>query len=71
MTITAAQLAHRIQIDEANALVLLPVIVHLIEDYAPDAPDEVSNEAACRCGGWLAEAPPYPIRPHRKHRGRR
>ena len=61
VTITAAELANRIQIDEANALVLLPVIVELVEDYAPHAPDAVSNEAACRCGGWLAEAPPYPI----------
>ena len=48
---------------EASALAdldaerLLPVVVELVDHYAPAAPDAISNEAAIRCAGHLAQQP--------------
>lgn len=41
---------------------LLAVATRLVTRFAPDAPDEVLNEAVVRCVGWLAETPPSGVR---------
>ena len=35
-----------------------PVVAALVDRYAPDAPDAISNEAAIRVAGYLAYQPP-------------
>ena len=57
LTLTAAELAEAIGVDSAAAARLLPVAKALVTRYAPDAPAAISNEAAIRCAGWLAEQP--------------
>ena len=46
--------------DSAVAARLLPVLTAIIDDFAPDAPDAVSNEAAARFGGYLKDAAATP-----------
>ena len=43
-----------------KAVRLLPVVVEIVDDYAPDAPAAVSDEAAIRLGGYLGAATPTP-----------
>ena len=62
VTITVAELAEAIGTDAATATRLLAVATALVERYAPDAPDAVSNEATIRAAGWLAEQPAAAIR---------
>ena len=57
LTLTAAELAEAIGVDSAAATRLLPVATALVTRYAPAAPAPISNEAAIRCAGWLAEQP--------------
>ena len=61
VTLTDAELAAALAVNDAMALRLLPVAVALVERYAPDAPVPVQNEAAIRCAGWLIEAPAGPF----------
>ena len=62
VTITEEALAQAIRVDTATATRLLAVATALVERYAPDAPDAISNEAAVRSAGWLAEQPAAAIR---------
>ena len=62
VTITEEALAQAIRVDTATATRLLAVATALVERYAPDAPDAISNEAAIRSAGWLAEQPAAAIR---------
>ena len=62
MTLTEAEIAAALAVNDALAARLRPVVVALVERYAPDAPDAVQNEAAIRCAGWLAESPAGAIR---------
>ena len=57
VTLTAAELAEAIHADASVAGRLLPVVTDIVERYAPAAPDAISNEAAVRCAGYLAEQP--------------
>ena len=36
---------------------LFPVVTALVDRYTPGAPDSISNEAAIRTAGWLAQQP--------------
>ena len=62
VTITEEALAQAIRVDTATATRLLAVATALVERYAPDAPDAISNEAAIRSAGWLADQPSAAIR---------
>ena len=62
VTLTDAELAAVLAVNDAMALRLLPVSVALVERYAPDAPEAVQNEATIRCAGWLIESPAGPFR---------
>ena len=57
VTITEAQLAEALGVNQALADRLRPVAVALVERYAPAAPEAIQNEAAVRCSGWLADTP--------------
>ena len=57
MTLLSGGLAQALAIAPSLADRLLPVAAALVERYAPAAPDAISNEAAIRVAGWLAEAP--------------
>ena len=57
MTLTAAQLAEAVGTDATTATRLLAVATELVTRHAPEAPGAISNEAAIRCAGWLAEQP--------------
>ena len=57
VTIDAAALATATGLPAAKAERLLPVVVEMIERYAPDAPESIQNEAAIRTAGWLADSP--------------
>ena len=57
VTLTAVELAEAIGVDSTTATRLLAVATALVTRYAPDAPGAISNEAAIRCAGWLAEQP--------------
>ena len=57
VTVTATALAEALGVNQALADRLLPVVVALVEQYAPGAPEAVQNEAAIRAAGWLAEQP--------------
>lgn len=35
---------------------ILAVVSEMVDDYAPEAPEAVANEAAIRLGGYLAQA---------------
>ncbi len=62
VTLTDAEIAAALAVNDALAARLRPVAVALVERFAPDAPDTVQNEAAIRCAGWLAESPAGAIR---------
>ena len=62
VTLTAAELAEAVGVDSATAIRLLAVATALVEMYAPDAEASISNEAAIRTAGWLAEQPSAAIR---------
>ena len=62
VTIAATVLAAAVRVDQVTAARLLPVAAELVDRFAPDAPEAVSNEAAIRCAGWLAEAPSSGVR---------
>ena len=62
VTITAAELAEAVGVDSTTATRLLAVAAALVNRYAPDAPHAISNEAAIRTAGWLAEQPAAAIR---------
>ena len=53
VTIPAADLGAAAQLAGDQATRLLPVVTALVEQYAPDAPEAIQNEAAVRCAGWL------------------
>ena len=55
VTITAAQLAEAVGVGSPTATRLLAVATALVERYALEAPDAISNEAVIRTAGWLAE----------------
>ena len=57
VTITAAELAEAVGVDSTTAARLLAVATELVTRYAPSAPHAISNEAAIRTAGWLAEQP--------------
>ena len=44
-------------LDSTGQARLLAVATALVEDYAPEAPEAVSNEAVARLCGWLLQAP--------------
>ena len=54
VTITAAELAPALAVNQALAARLLPVASALVERFAPAA---IANEALIRVAGWLVEAP--------------
>ena len=62
VTLTEAELAAALAVNDTLAARLHPVAVALVERYAPDAPPAVQDEAAIRCAGWLAESPAGAIR---------
>ena len=62
VTITVGELAEAIGTDSTTATRLLAVATALVDCYAPDAPDPISNEATIRAAGWLAEQPAAAIR---------
>ena len=62
VTLNAAELAEAVGVDSKTGTRLLAVCSALVERYAPDAPGPVSNEAAIRTAGWLAEEPAASIR---------
>ena len=62
MSLTEADLAAALDVDDTLAARLHPVAVALVERYAPDAPDAVQDEAVIRGAGWLAESPAGAIR---------
>ena len=57
VTLSVAELAEAVGVDETLGTRLLAVAAALVTRYAPDAPDAVANEAAIRTAGWLAEQP--------------
>ena len=57
VTITAAEVAEAVGVDSTTATRLLAVVTELVNRYAADAPHAISNEAAIRTTGWLAEQP--------------
>ena len=66
ITITASELHQalggdpgKITLDEATTL--LSVVTELVTHYAPDAPNPVSDEAAIRVAGYLAEYDGVPV----------
>ena len=62
VTIDAAALATATGSDNATATRLLPVVMALVNRYAPAAPDAVANEAAIRAAAWLIEHPAASVR---------
>ena len=62
VTITLADLAVAVGTDSTTATRLLAVASALVDRYAPDAPDAISNEAVIRAGGWPWEQPSAAIR---------
>ena len=56
MALTAAELAEALGVNPALADRLHPVVVALVQRYAPAAPESIQREAAIRCAGWLSEA---------------
>ena len=62
VTLTDAELAAALAVNDALAARLHAVAVELVERYAPDAPLAVQNEATIRTAGWLVESPHGPIR---------
>ena len=66
VALTAMQLGPAIGVDAPLATRLLAVVTALVDGYAPSAPDALSNEAAIRAAGWLAEQPNASIRSERE-----
>ena len=62
VTLTAAELGAAIGVDSNTATRLLAVASALVERYAPEAPEAISNEGAIRSAGWLADQPSAAIR---------
>ena len=62
VTITVPALATALRVNSTEASRFLATVTALIDRYAPDAPDAVSNEAAIRCAGWLTEQPHAAVR---------
>ena len=57
VNLSAPEVAEAVGIPEALAVRILPTASALVDRFAPDAPEAVSNEAAIRTAGWLAESP--------------
>ena len=53
MAVTAQQLADETGAAPTRAARVLPVATQMVEDYAPDAPDALKDEATYRLGGYL------------------
>ena len=62
VTLTLADLAAALAVNDAMAARLHPVAVALVERFAPDAPDAILDETAIRCAGWLLETPAGAVR---------
>lgn len=62
ITVTAADLAAYLRIDEERAGQLLEVAACVVAEYAPRAPSPVADEAVRRYAGYLREAPGGAIR---------
>ena len=56
VTISAADLAAEIGATDQRATRLLAVATAAVEDYAPDAPEALQNEAVIRFAGYLAQS---------------
>ena len=55
--LTAAELASAARLNAQVAERLRAVVVELIQEYAPRAPQAVKNEAAIRFAGYLSQTP--------------
>ena len=62
LTLTSAELAEALAINNTLADRLLAVASALVTRHAPAAPDAVANEAALRCAGWLKDQPSSSVR---------
>ena len=58
MVLTAPALATAIRADEETAARLRIVVVAVVEQHAPGAPEPVKDEAEIRLAGYLLDAPP-------------
>ena len=58
ITLTAAELAAEARAEVARAERVLPVVVAMVEEYAPRAPAVAKHEACIRFGGYLLTARP-------------
>ena len=56
ITLTAAELAAETASTEARAARVLPLVIAVVDRYAPAAPASVKNEAAIRFGGYLLQS---------------
>ena len=56
ITLTAAELAAETAATEARAARVLPVVIAMVDRYAPAAPAAVKNEACIRFGGYLLQS---------------
>ena len=54
VTLTATELAEALRAEQALADRLLPVATAIVDDYAPDAPAALANEATIRFAGYIA-----------------
>ena len=54
MAVTAQELADETGASLARATRLLPVAVRIVNDYAPDAPEPLRDEAVYRFAGYLS-----------------
>ena len=62
VTLTEVKMRRALEAHPAMAERLHPVAVALVERYAPDAPEDVANEAVIRVAGWLYESPSSGVR---------
>ena len=62
VTITIAELETALGMDTPTATRLLAVSTEVVNRFAPDAPDAISNEAVIRVSGWLFSQPSASIR---------
>ena len=56
ITLTAAELAAETAATVARAERVLPVVIAMVDRYAPAAPAVVKNEACIRFGGYLLQS---------------
>ena len=56
MALTAQQLADETSAKIERATRVLPVAVQMVNDYAPNAPDVLKDEATIRFAGYLLQA---------------